>query len=295
MATSQNVDLLFVDGDPDGAVRAELVTGMAIVYRITSPVTDTVKNDPVLEQPGLYLLINTNKRTAYVGKADKKVKGKGVLKRMMEKHNEEVDAWDIAYAFIHSKPTFFQPTQTAYLERAFYDAAVNVTEYKMLNGNTPSGATPGKGVVQACEMFKDECLFLLSYCLRCDVFIAKEGTAVVDPPSTFVGMNVYLESPKRQAKARAVLGLDGKQTLVKKGSVISIANHLPSQKGQESAAKLRDKLTTDGTIVNRVFTRDHLFTATTAAASVICGSSVAGSEQWKDKNGNILKALGYGK
>ena len=62
------------------------------------------------------------------------------------------------------------------------------------------------------------------------------------------------------------------------------------QTRQMGNEKLRLRLISDGVIENRIFLKDYLFSSTSAAASVILGSSSSGMEQWKDKEGTAIGA-----
>ena len=75
---------------------------------------------------------------------------------------------------------------------------------------------------------------------------------------------------------------------VRADTVISTENHLPSQKGQESNAKLRAKLNEDGIIVNNIFVKNYIFNTPSQAASVILGRSANENTEWVDENGILF-------
>ena len=78
---------------------------------------------------------------------------------------------------------------------------------------------------------------------------------------------------------------------VLKGS--SVSDHtVPSLETRgKTYYKLRNALIKDGTIVDRVFTRDYEFNAPSAASAVILGHTSNGNVDWKAADGTKLKDL----
>ena len=293
------VTLVYFDGEPERQVKAEY-GNTAVVYRILKDSYSDIDLDTEkqLTQAGLYLLVNTKAQTVYIGQGDTHGSGTGVLARMLGKHTDGVDNWDTGYVFCHTNPAFIAPSELCYLENALYNTAVKAGGYSVINKVTPKSATLPTGKKFQCDQFKNECLFVLETYLSCDIFVQKKSAPKMLSMSNhgaFAGIKIYLSYTTKGVDAEGVIGLDGRSVTVKKGSAISTTNNLPNTKVQPALIALRDKLTTDGTIKNGVFTRDHVFASTSQAATIILGSSASGPERWKNKDGHTLKQLGYGK
>ena len=296
MTKGLTVTLVYFDGEPERQVKAEY-GDTAVIYRILKDNYSDIDLDTEkqLTQAGLYMLINTKAHTVYIGQGDTHGSGTGVLARMLGKHTDGVDNWDTGYVFCHTNPAFIAPSELCYLENALYNMAVKAGSYSVLNKVTPKSATLPTGKKFQCDQFKNECLFVLETYLKCDVFTSKAKSKTAPAVSSFAGMNVYLCHAVKGANAEGTIGHDGKSVTVKKGSVISADNNLPNTKVQKSLIALRDSLTNDGTIVNRVFMKDYTFTSTSAAATIVLGSSSSGPDRWKDNTGRTLNQLGYSK
>lgn len=82
--------------------------------------------------------------------------------------------------------------------------------------------------------------------------------------------------------------LDDKHIRVSSGSVVSQKNNLANQARQGSNDALRKQLEADGTIVNRKFTKEYIFTSVSTAATIILGTSTSGNTAWKTADGIML-------
>ena len=276
------------------------------IYRIPRDFADSLVNEPDLKQAGIYLLINRNDHTLYVGQADARDNGNGVLRRMLEPHTKkkEIDQWDVGYALISGTPQFFGATELNYLERFFYDKAVNAGNYQLLNGMKPHTSIVGMATQLTLQNYTDHAFFLLENAVGCDVYVSKKNVKPkkppVNPPATTgaikpTGIPLLIDSIKRDAHAEGIL-LDGNKMLVRKSSQLSTYSNLMNQKGQSGVGKIRQKLIDDGVVVDRIFTADYEFNSPSTAAAVILGTASSGNEKWKDAYGvplgEILKGNG---
>jgi len=58
--------------------------------------------------------------------------------------------------------------------------------------------------------------------------------------------------------------------------------------------KLREKLIEEKTVQDNIFQKDHLFSSPSAAAAIVMGRSANGLEEWKSKDGRVLKSIESG-
>lgn len=180
------------------------------IYRIPRDFADSLINEPDLKQAGIYLLMNRGAHTLYVGQADARDNGNGVLKRMLEQHTKKkiIDQWDVGYAMISGTPQFFGATELNYLERFFYDKAVEVGNYELLNGIKPHSANIGMATQITLQSYTDHAFFLLENVVGCDAFVSKKkiqkkktapAKSVIAPASTTaIGDIVFYVDSKRE-------------------------------------------------------------------------------------------------
>ena len=277
------------------------------IYRIPRDFANSLVNELDLKQAGIYLLLNRVARTLYVGQADARDNGNGVLKRMLESHTKkkEIDQWDVGYALISGTPQFFGATELNYLERFFYDEAAKIGKYRLLNGNKPHSSNIGMATQLVLKNYTDHAFFLLENVVGCDAYVRRNtrpkkpsvstqrGKQTVSPQPA--GLVLYVDSKKSNAHAEGIL-LDGNKMLVRTGSRLSTYSNLLNQKKQAGMEKIRQKLIDDGVVVNFEFTADYEFNSPSTAAAVILGTASSGNEKWKDANGvplgEILKGNG---
>ena len=300
---------IFLQEDDEGCVRTAIAQSN-IMYRIPRDFVDSLVFENELKQAGIYLLVNEEKRTVYVGQADFRENGNGILSRMLESHGGEVDDWNVGFALTSGTPHFFGATELNYLERFFYDEAKRKGFYTVINRSRPHANDVDFSTKMVLEKFTEYVFFGLRKCLNCKVYA---GWGVENAPEKAVTRKVsssekkdetqdapitqretvsvtelfFIHSDGKDAHAEAVR-TDANKLIVKKGSRISQSSNLANQKGQEGSEKLRNQLISDGTIKDRVFTVDYTFNSPSTAATVILGASSSGNAKWKNKDGMTL-------
>ena len=303
-------------GTREGCIRVVAIPHITI-YRIPHDFAQNLIGETELKQAGIYLLVNTETRSFYVGQADSRDNGNGLLGRMLEKHsNTAIDDWTVGFALTSGTPHFFGATELNWLERFFYDEAVKVGKYTVLNGNRPHASDVSYSTRTILSNYVDYAFFLLPYLVGCDVFekdedvtrkpvqkdaaqpmkaeeigestpqVADPVPQVYNPITALIGKPLMLDRPAVDAHAEGEL-IDEKQIRVKAGSRISTVNHLMNQ-AKQGASDLRSKLEESGVIVDRVFTKDYVFSSISMAATVILGTSSSGYEKWQTAGGQTL-------
>ena len=302
----------FIHGTKDGCLRVTAVPHITI-YRIPHDFALNLTEEKELKQAGIYLLINSSMSTLYVGQADSRDNGNGVLGRMLEPHSKkkEIDQWDVGYALTSGTPTFFGATELNWLEQFFYDEALKVGKYTLLNGNRPHAGEVSFSTKMLLNSYTEFAFFLLRVELGCDAFVsnrkkpakkphpaasaaptpvspapAKPIAPVPLPPAPSMA-KLHLDRKSDGVHAEGVL-LDDKHIRVSSGSVVSQKNNLANQARQGSNDALRKQLEADGTIVNRKFTKEYIFTSVSTAATIILGTSTSGNTAWKTADGIML-------
>ena len=322
-------EIIYNDDSRDGLIRGEIKTNGAILYQIPRASTDDVLKNDELKQVGVYLLINRENKTVYVGQADSRDNGNGLLTRMLETHaSEEIDNWNSGYAITSGNPAHILPTELDFLERFFYDEAKKVGRYKVLNAKRPHSKGALK-IKMNLTPFIESVVSLLEE-VKCYIFTdqdivpqKEEKIQISEPPKSLdssygvvtagssvgsttsdadkskskkaklsqevIGRTFYLRNTNKNVYAVGVMS-DTKSITVRTGATVCQSSSLLNQKGQEHAAAKRQELIDKGVISDFTFVKDYQFSSTTIAASVLLGQSANGITAWKDETGKEMKS-----
>ena len=303
-----------VHGNDEGCVRAESKP-IIIIYRIPFSFANNLMSENELKNPGIYFLVRNGGAscdkgngagscdshnggsgftgsgligrqvpTIYVGQGDSHDDGSGVLKRMVGKHAEGVDEWDVGYAVTCGTPNLLDATALNWLERYFYDKACAVGRYQVLNSVRPPGKEPDMATKGVLMNFIEIAEYLLKRDLGLYAF-EKEGYRNIP-----IG---FSDSPligKQMVYAVGVM--TGYKTIyVYPGATVGKENRLLKQKSVEKYGKLRKELEEKGIINKGEFAQGYEFSSVSQAAAVIMGTSTNGRTYWKDKDGASLEDI----
>lgn len=261
----------FLNGTEDGCIYLTEIIRNIIMYRIPRDFAQNLTSETCLKQAGVYLLMNRYARTLYVGQADSRDNGKGILGRMLEPHSQEVDQWDVGWAMMSGNSAFFGATELNWLEQHFYDKALEIGRYTLLNGNRPHAGSVTFSTKMMLNSYVDFAFFLLRVEMGCDAFEWPKEDAEA----------WFIDNTVRNVHAEGV-SLPGNRFLVRKGSRVSETSNLLNQKGQARMEELRQQLIAEGVIKDFIFTRDYKFNSPSSAATVVLGTSSSGNREWKD-------------
>lgn len=284
MARGKSIRLFLIEGESSGRWKCELSNWTGLAYRIPRNMLSKCTDRPDLHYAGVYFLI---------GKTDDQVNDKfyigeseDVLYRLnqhVQNGEKEWQDWSDCVVFT-SKDNQLNKAMIKYLESSLYDLAVTADRGEVNNGNRPRKSTLSE--LDAAEM--DEYLDNLRLLMATLGYRFLEPSVAKDMDE---GDNMFYLNRRSGCDARGIIVDDG--FVVLKGSVISdgIADSF-KKKGYNI---LRERLIDEGVIMDRTFTKDHLFSSYSAASSVIEGHNTNGWIHWKDKEGrNIDERLNRG-
>lgn len=161
----------YIEGPVDGTIRVEAKPNI-ILYQIPHSSAQNLTDNDELKKAGIYLLLNRDKRTLYIGQANLRTNGDGILKRVLEAHSDpEIDSWQVAFVLTSSTPLFLRATELNYLEKFFYDEAVNCGRYNVLNRIPPHSAEISPSTKMILDSYTELAFFLLWHQLRCKAFV----------------------------------------------------------------------------------------------------------------------------
>ena len=291
MTQPRTVGLFLMDGTSDGRIKCSLDNWVGKVYLIPRTEVTRSKDRPELTQTGIYLLLGT--RTAsgndfvYVGQAQERKNGNGVLGRVAEHLNEkEKDYFTHAIVIIDSENSF-GPTEISYLENAFYKLAKDADRHEVTNQNVPPPGNVTEEKQASLDKFIDSSKTIIS-ALGYRVF-----DPVIDAGSDSSSSAKYRSSPDERTLylSTSTSSGEGKQTsdgfVVLKGAHIrqEVTRTIPKQ-AKRNREKYSSRISDDWILL-----QDTLFTSPSAASSFITGSSISGKKEWKNKAGITLGEL----
>jgi len=129
----KNINLYLMDGIPEGWIKCTLSNWTGVAYKIPRTELDKCKDRADLSQSGIYFLFGVEeegaKAVVYVGQADVRKNGNGLLGRLQEhRRNADKDYWTEAIVFTTSN-NFLGATEISWLESHFCSFAKKANRY----------------------------------------------------------------------------------------------------------------------------------------------------------------------
>lgn len=277
MAFSKTIQLYIFDGNPNGRIMCELSNWNGRVYKISRNELFEFSKRPDAEYTGVYFLLSKNEQnmdTIYIGEAEK------MLSRLKQ-HLKDTAYWSDCIVVI-SKDNLLNKAHVKYLENKFYLLAKESGRAVIVNNNVPTCSSISEYDEAMLEEFISNTKLLVN-ALGYKIFDSLRDSALKRQNNQ---VYFYIKAA-RGADAKGILVSDGFAVL--KDSVIA-SGTVPSF--SRSLLQLRQALIDGGTIdQNNTFTKDHIFTSPSLAASIVMGRRANGRTEWKTKNNQSIKML----
>lgn len=277
MAYGKAIELFLVNGTAESLITAELSNWNGKAIKIPRTEISSCDRDDI-KGVGVYFLIcqeDDGTDSVYIGEAE------NVLDRLTQhlrdfQSGKEKYYWNTAVIFVGRD---LNKALIRYLENRFVEIAKECGRYTVLTKNTYKNTVLKEPQIASMEEFIDNVKILINTL----------GYKVLVPVPKASDDTVYLFCKGSGASAKGFVSTGGFTVL--KGS--SVSDHtVPSLETRgKTYYKLRNALIKDGTIVDRVFTRDYEFNAPSAASAVILGHTSNGNVDWKTGDGTKLKDL----
>ena len=282
MKRGQSLKIYLMDGDATGKWSCVLSGKTTKAYKIPRTHYKTCADIDDLRGTAVYLLFgedeDTDRPVVYVGETE------DAYKRLDEHSKSEgKEYWTEAIVFV-SQDNHFNKAHIKYLESRFYEIALDVDRYTVMNAKPPTKSALAPDEVDEMEDFIDNAR-IITIALGYKVFEHLRNTS--DNNSDDVqNTELFYIKTKNGIDATGFVSPEG--FVVCKGSVIrsSMAKSVP-----KGAAKRREKLISDGTIVDNTFVRDTLFSSPTSASDLIMGNNTSGPREWKNNKGISLRDI----
>lgn len=295
MNYGKTIRLFLINGDPNGRVVCELSNWTGLGYRIPRTLIKESPERKELHNSGIYLLIGNAEFSdslppVYIGEAED-------VQNRLEQHlkSQDKDFWVTTIIFI-SKDNNLNKAHIKYIENRLYEIARDSERYELRNANTPTRSSLSEFDIAEMEEFIDK-LRLLTNALGYKIFepvVSHTSSLTATDEQSNADKNeiLYLKAQKEGREAYAT----GKRTT--EGFVVfrdSVGPVDVVESFGEQRHKKREQLLAEGVLVqegNRlIFTKDHLFTSPSSAASIIKGRSANGLTNWVNESGITLKEL----
>lgn len=191
---------------------------MCKLYNIKRDDSEFLKdfNDD-LRKPALYILLNKDKRKAYIGETDD-------FNKRISQHLVKKDFWDEVMVFLGSNDDTLSKTEVQYLEFLAYNKASDVKSYD-LSENTQSPKQPHMNVMQRgkTEKFFKYVQFLAKF-VGCDIFERRPNvvlTTTLEAAKPKV-LPVTIKYTSDDLKGQTRLSLNGEGKYTKREMVLQI-------------------------------------------------------------------------
>lgn len=275
MPFSKTIQLYIFDGNPNGRIMGELSNWNGRVYKISRNELPAFSKRADAENTGIYFLLGKDERnidTVYIGEAER------MLTRLKQ-HLRDADYWSDCIAVI-SKDNLLNKAHAKYLENKFYLLAKAAGRSTVLNDNVPACSSISEYDEAMLQEFISNTKLLVN-ALGYKTFDTLEDSAVKRQNNQ---VYFYIKAA-RGADARGVAVAGG--FAVRKGSSIA-TDTVPSM--PPNLLQLRKQLMETGVIDSDYhFTKDHIFTSPSLAASIVMGRSANGRTEWKTRDNRSLK------
>ena len=277
MAYGKAIELFLVNGTAESLITAELSNWNGKAIKIPRTEISSCDRDDI-KGVGVYFLIcqeDDGTDSVYIGEAE------NVLDRLTQhlrdfQSGKEKYYWNTAVIFVGRD---LNKALIRYLENRFVEIAKECGRYTVLTKNTYKNIVLKEAQIASMEEFIDNVKILINTL----------GYKVLVPVPKANDETIYLYCKGSGASAKGFVSAGGFTVL--EGSTVS-DHTVPSLETKgKSYYNLRNALIKDGTISDRVFTRDYEFKAPSAASAVILGHTSNGNVDWKTADGVKLKDL----
>ena len=277
MAYGKAIELFLVNGTAESLITAELSNWNGKAIKIPRTEVSSCERDDI-KGVGVYFLIcqeDDGTDSVYIGEAE------NVLDRLTQhlrdfQSGKEKYYWNTAVIFVGRD---LNKALIRYLENRFVEIAKECGRYTVLTKNTYKNTVLKEAQIASMEEFIDNVKILINTL----------GYKVLVPVPKANDETIYLYCKGSGASAKGFVSAGGFTVL--EGSTVS-DHTVPSLETKgKSYYNLRNALIKDGTILDRVFTRDYEFKAPSAASAVILGHTSNGNVDWKTTDGTKLKDI----
>lgn len=291
MANGKNFNLFLMDGEATGRIKCKLANWTGIAYKIPRTYLEKCKERADLKQSGVYFLFgknNQDEEQVYIGQADSRNNGNGVLSRIIE-HLKDVEYFSDV-VILTTQNNSFGKTEISYLENRFTSLAIDNARYTVINKNTPNGSNVTEEKESELEDFIEYSKMILGV-LGYKIFVPLIKKQVEIQSNEDQEELILYISAKRKGADKTTTG---KCKRTNEGFVVladSMIETNYTESTPNSVRLLKEKCIENNEIIDGILQKDKLFSSPSYAASFVLGSRINGKELWKTKEGLSLNDL----
>ena len=290
MRNGKNFNLFLMDGEVTGRIKCTLGNWIGIAYKIPRIDLEKSKEIQYLNNSGVYFLLSRNKNDelqVYIGQADVRNDGTGVLSRIIEhsiknKEKEKDEEYFSEAVILTTQNNSFGKTEISYLENRFTSLAKETARYNVINKNTPNRSNVTEEKELELEDFIEYSKIILGI-LGYKIFVPLIKRESNNKEQEELMLYIF---NKKQVVAQCKRTREG--FVVLKGSKIRMKNN---KSLSDTTKAMQKKCVENEEIVNGILKIDILRNSPSAAAEFVLSRSANGKDVWKTKEGLSLNDL----
>lgn len=296
MANGKNFNLFLMDGEATGRIKCTLANWTGIAYKIPRTYLEKCKERADLKQSGVYFLFgknNQDEEQVYIGQADVRNDGTGVLSRIIQhsiKDKEKDKEYFSDVVILTTQNNSFGKTEISYLENRFTNLAIDNARYTVINKNTPNGSNVTEEKESELEDFIDYSKMILGV-LGYKIFVPLIKKQVeMQSKEDKEELMLYISAKRKGADSPT----KGQCKRTNEGFVVLAGSMIEShykESTPNSVRLLKEKCIENNEIIDGILQKDKLFSSPSYAASFVLGRSINGKDLWKTKEGLSLNDL----
>lgn len=283
--TKEALTITMDNGTADGTLICNLMGWDCEVYKIDRTNLNTYVNEVKLKECGIYFLIGEDNGTpaVYVGQANSRNNGKGVLGRVVE-HDKPQEAYWKTALLLHSNSNALYATELNYLERHFW-VKLKDSGFQVMNASKPSLGNYPQLTKIAMDKFMvgaEMIIHVLGY-----QFLEQKKQSTPNMPVVTSGAKQFFITRTGKGIGRdvdAVCEIRNGQFVVLKGSLIATVKRNASDTGDYSRTKYGAFIDAKGRL-----TQDLTFDKVSSSSAFVIYGSSNGNVDWKDASGQPIK------
>ena len=275
------LSLVMDSGTPDGTMKVSLAGWDCSMYRINRKDLLNYTSDDKMKMCGIYFLIGESNRNTlvYVGQANSRVNGKGLLGRVLE-HDKPTEAyWNEAF-LIYSCSNTLYATELNYLERVLWEKLCK-TSKTVMNASRPALGNCSELTKLTMNKFIEGIEKMMGVFYK---DFLKPADPTLTPQKDTKQFFIKKTGGKPERSVDAICEIRDSKYVVLKGSLVATEPHNPNTTHKYWHDKYGAFIGTD-----RKLTQDVVFNSPSGASAFAIYGSSDGKVDWKDSDKRPLK------
>lgn len=281
----ESLEITIEHGTEEGTLICSLKGWDCEIYRISRDELSAYTNNSKLKECGIYFLVGEydGAPSVYVGQANSRDNGKGVLGRVMEHDRASEAYWNTAL-LLHSTSNGLYPTELNYLERSFWNK-VKMSSFKVMNASKPALGNYAESTEIAMDKFiasAEMIIRILGY-----RFLDAMPKTAPESPETIPGKIQFFIKRKGKVPGRdidAVCVIKEGKFVVLKGSLVATVPRDSNHQKNYNHSKYADLIDQKG-----ILRQDIAFDSVSGSSAFVIYGSSNGNVDWKDSEGKPIK------